>query len=85
MNISILQKILEQQQLKNALSKIKSYFKVILLNIINIFEVNIRILEVLNIKLSHSMDGSNVWGSLAPYGDVLSLFNWNIYKKNIAS
>ena len=28
----------------------------------------------LNIKLSHSMNGSNVWGSLAPYGDVLPFF-----------
>ena len=32
-------------------------------------------------KLSHSMNGSNVWGSLEPLGDVLSLFKWNIYKK----
>ena len=33
------------------------------------------------------MNGSNVWGSLAPYGDVLSLFKikWNVYKKNITS
>ena len=35
----------------------------------------------LNIKLSHSVNGSNVWGSFAPYGDVLPLFKWNIYKK----
>ena len=26
------------------------------------------------------MNGSNVWGSLAPYGDVLPVFKWNIYK-----
>ena len=32
-------------------------------------------------KLSHFMNGSNVWGSLEPLGDVLSLFKWNIYKK----
>ena len=25
------------------------------------------------------MNGSNVWGSVAHYGDVLSLFQWNIY------
>ena len=24
----------------------------------------------MNIKLRHSVNGSNVWGSLAPYGDV---------------
>ena len=23
------------------------------------------------------MNGSNVWGSLVPYGDILSLFKWN--------
>ena len=28
------------------------------------------------------MNGSNVWGSLAPYGDVLPLFKWNIYKRS---
>ena len=33
--------------------------------------IYIRIFEVLNIKLSHSMNGSDVWGSSAPYGDVL--------------
>ena len=26
------------------------------------------------------MNGSKVRGSLAPYGDVLPLFKWNIYK-----
>ena len=26
------------------------------------------------------MNGSNVWGSLVPYGDVLPMFKWNIYK-----
>ena len=31
-------------------------------------------------KLSHSMNGSNVWGSLAPYGYDLLWFKWNIYK-----
>ena len=25
------------------------------------------------------MNGSNVWGSLAPYGDFLPLFEWNSY------
>ena len=25
------------------------------------------------------MNGSDVWGSSAPYGDVLPLFKWNIY------
>ena len=28
------------------------------------------------------MNGSNVWGSLVPFGDVLPVFKWNIYKKN---
>ena len=28
------------------------------------------------------MNGSDVWGSSAPYGDVLPMFNWNIHKKN---
>ena len=28
------------------------------------------------------MNGSDVWGSSAPYGDVLPMFKWNIYKKN---
>ena len=28
------------------------------------------------------MNGSDVWGSSAPYGDVLPVFKWNIYKKN---
>ena len=28
------------------------------------------------------MNGSNVWGLLAPYGDILTLFKWNLYKKN---
>ena len=28
------------------------------------------------------MNGSNFWGSLAPYGDILSLFKWNIYKRS---
>ena len=28
------------------------------------------------------MNGSNVWGSLVPYGDVLPLFKWNIYKRS---
>ena len=27
------------------------------------------------------MNGSNAWGSLAPFGDILALFKWNIYKK----
>ena len=27
------------------------------------------------------MNGSDVWGSSAPYGDVLPVFKWNIYKK----
>ena len=36
----------------------------------------------LDIKLSHSVNGSDVWGSSAPYGDVLPVFKWNIYKKN---
>ena len=27
------------------------------------------------------MNGSDVWGSSAPYGDVLPLFKWNIYKR----
>ena len=35
----------------------------------------------LNIKLSHSMNGSDIWGSSAPYGDVLPVFKWNIYKR----
>ena len=26
------------------------------------------------------MNGSDVWGSSAPYGDVLPVFKWNIYK-----
>ena len=39
-----------------------------------------QIFRYLNIKLSPSMNGSNVWCSLAFYGDVLSLFKWNIYK-----
>ena len=25
------------------------------------------------------MNGSDVWGSPAPYGDVLPVFKWNIY------
>ena len=25
------------------------------------------------------MNGSDVWGSSAPYGDVLPVFKWNIY------
>ena len=37
----------------------------------------------LNIKLSYSMNGSNVWGSLTPYGDVLPLLKWNIFKRSI--
>ena len=28
------------------------------------------------------MNGSDVWGSSAPYRDVLPVFKWNIYKKN---
>ena len=36
----------------------------------------------LNIKLSHSVNGSNVWGSLAPFGDDLPVFKWNIYKRS---
>ena len=28
------------------------------------------------------MNGSDVWGSSAPYGDFLPVFKWNIYKKN---
>ena len=32
-----------------------------------------QIFVYLNIKLSHSMNGSNVWGSLVPFGDVLSV------------
>ena len=35
----------------------------------------------MNIKLSYSMNGSNVWSSLAPYGDALPWFKWNIYKR----
>ena len=34
------------------------------------------------------MNGSDVWGSSAPYGefgDVLPVFKWNIYKKNSLS
>ena len=27
------------------------------------------------------MNGSDVWGSSAPYGDVLPVFKWNIYKR----
>ena len=27
----------------------------------------------LNVKLNHSVNGSNVWGSLAPYGDEYSI------------
>ena len=27
------------------------------------------------------MNGSNVWGSFAPYGDVLPFFKWNIFTK----
>ena len=41
-------------------------------------KVNIHILNIL-----HSMNGSNVWGSLAAYGDALPLFKWNIYKRRI--
>ena len=26
------------------------------------------------------MKGYDVWGSSAPYGDVLPVFKWNIYK-----
>ena len=32
--------------------------------------------------LKMSVIGSNVWGSLAPYGDVLPFFKWNIYKRS---
>ena len=27
------------------------------------------------------MNGSDVWGSSAPYGDVLPVFKWNIIRK----
>ena len=27
------------------------------------------------------MNGSDIWGSSAPHGDVLSLFKWNFYKR----
>ena len=27
------------------------------------------------------MNGSDVWGSSAPYGDALPVFKWNIYKR----
>ena len=27
------------------------------------------------------MNGPDVWGSSAPYGDVLPVFKWNIYKR----
>ena len=27
------------------------------------------------------MNGSDVWGSSAPYGDILPVFKWNIYKR----
>ena len=27
------------------------------------------------------MNGSDVWGSSTPYGDVLPVFKWNIYKR----
>ena len=40
-----------------------------------------KIYVYLNIKLSHSMNGSDVWDSSAPYGDVLPVFKWNIYKR----
>ena len=29
------------------------------------------------------MNGSDVWGSSAPYGDILPVFKWNIYKRMI--
>ena len=39
----------------------------------------------MNIKLSHSVNGSNVWGSLAPYGDASPCSNEIFTKEGVLS
>ena len=41
-------------------------------------KIFLKIFIYLNIKLSHSINGSDVWGSSAPYDDVLPVFKCKI-------